>query len=130
MNETYDLRAGESHIEVHKFHGGTILLSLLIAVVLQSFLPVYIARAGMLDLPLLITIYFGLSRRNPSTGLLLAPSSACCRTASARRLSDFSGSPRPSSATWRHRLARASIPNTRRRVSPSRAVSSSFIKAS
>src|SRR5215471_15804149 len=57
MNETYDLRVGESHIEVHKFHGGTILLSLLIAVVLQSFLPVYIAKAGMLDLPLLGTIY-------------------------------------------------------------------------
>jgi len=71
MNETYDLRVGESHIEVHKFHGGTILLSLLIAVVLQSFLPVYIAKAGILDLPLLITIYFGLSRRNPSSGLLL-----------------------------------------------------------
>jgi rod shape-determining protein MreD len=71
MNETYDLRVGESHIEVHKFHGGTILLSLLVAVVLQSFLPVYISKAGILDLPLLITIYFGLSRRNPSTGLLL-----------------------------------------------------------
>ena len=71
MNETYDLRVGESHIEVHKFHTGTILLSLLIAVVLQSFLPVYISKAGILDLPLLITIYFGLSRRNPSTGLLL-----------------------------------------------------------
>src|SRR5215813_8220760 len=71
MNETYDLRVGESHIEVHKFRGGTILLSLLIAVVLQSFLPVYIAKAGILDLPLLITIYFGLSRRNPSSGLLL-----------------------------------------------------------
>ena len=71
MNETYDLRVGESHIEVHKFHAGTILLSLLIAVVLQSFLPVYISKAGILDLPLLITIYFGLSRRNPSTGLLL-----------------------------------------------------------
>src|SRR5215470_18172369 len=71
MNETYDLRIGESHIEVHKFHGGTILLSLLIAVVLQSFLPVYISKAGILDLPLLVTIYFGLSRRNPSTGLLL-----------------------------------------------------------
>src|SRR5215469_6579228 len=71
MNETYDLRVGESHIEVHKFHGGTILLSLLIAVVLQSFLPVYIAKAGILDLPLLVTVYFGLSRRNPSTGLLL-----------------------------------------------------------
>ena len=71
MNETYDLRIGESHIEVHKFHGGTILLSMLIAVVLQSFLPVYISKAGILDLPLLVTIYFGLSRRNPSTGLLL-----------------------------------------------------------
>jgi rod shape-determining protein MreD len=71
MNETYDLRVGESHIEVHKFHGGTILLSMLIAVVLQSFLRVYISKAGILDLPLLITIYFGLSRRNPSTGLLL-----------------------------------------------------------
>jgi rod shape-determining protein MreD len=71
MNETYDLRVAESHIEVHKFHTGTILLSLLVAVVLQSFLPVYISKAGILDLPLLITIYFGLSRRNPSTGLLL-----------------------------------------------------------
>jgi rod shape-determining protein MreD len=71
MNDTYDLRIGESHIEVHKFHGGTILLSVLVAVVLQSFLPVYFAKVAILDLPLLITIYFGLSRRNPSTGLLL-----------------------------------------------------------
>ena len=71
MNDTYDLRIGESHIEVHKFHGGTILLSVLVAVVLQSFLPIYFAKVAILDLPLLITIYFGLSRRNPSTGLLL-----------------------------------------------------------
>ena len=68
MNDTFDLRIGESHIEVHKFHGGTILLSVLFALILQSFLPVYISKAGYLDLPLLITIYFGLSRRNPSTG--------------------------------------------------------------
>jgi rod shape-determining protein MreD len=71
MNETYDLRFGESHIEVHKFHGGTILLSVIIATVLQSFLPIYFPKVAILDLPLLITIYFGLSRRNPSTGLLL-----------------------------------------------------------
>jgi len=32
---------------------------------------VYVRRLDFLDLPLLITIYFGLSRRNPSTGLLL-----------------------------------------------------------
>ncbi len=71
MNDTFDLRIGESHIEVHKFYGGTILLTLIIAVIAQSFLPVYISKAGILDLPLLITIYFGLSRRNPSTDLLL-----------------------------------------------------------
>ena len=71
MNDTFDLRISESHIEVHKFHGGTILLCVIFAVVLQAFLPVYITKASILDLPLLITIYFGLSRRNPSTGLLL-----------------------------------------------------------
>src|SRR2546429_525574 len=71
MNDAFDLRIGESHIEVHKFHGGTILISVVFALVLQAFLPVYIPKAGILDLPLLITIYFGLSRRNPSTGLLL-----------------------------------------------------------
>src|ERR1043166_2646376 len=70
MNDAFDLRIGESHIEVHKFHGGTILLSVIFALVLQAFLPVYITKASILDLPLLITIYFGLSRRNPSTGLL------------------------------------------------------------
>jgi len=71
MNDTFDLRISESHIEVHKFHGGTILLSVVFALGLQAFLPVYIPKASVLDLPLLITIYFGLSRRNPSTGLLL-----------------------------------------------------------
>jgi rod shape-determining protein MreD len=73
MNESsYDLRAfAESHIEVHKFHGGAIVLSVLVATLLQSFLPIYISKVAILDLPLLITIYFGLSRRNPSTGLLL-----------------------------------------------------------
>ena len=71
MNDTFDLRISESHIEVHKFHGGTILLCVIFSLVLQAFLPVYIHKAGILDLPLLITIYFGLSRRNPSTGLLL-----------------------------------------------------------
>jgi len=32
---------------------------------------VYFPKLEILDLPLLVTIYFGLSRRNPSTGLLL-----------------------------------------------------------
>ena len=38
----------------------------------SGFVPVYFAKSAMIDLPLLITIYFGLSRRNPSTGFFLA----------------------------------------------------------
>ena len=71
MNETYELRTAESHIEVHKFHTGAILGTLVIIFFLQAFLPIYFHKLAILDLPLLITIYFGLSRRNPSTGLLL-----------------------------------------------------------
>lgn len=61
----------EQHIEVHKFRAGAVFLAAGLALMLQAFLPIYIHRADMLELPLLITIYFGLSRRNPSTGLLL-----------------------------------------------------------
>jgi rod shape-determining protein MreD len=71
MNDSFDIRGMESHIEVHKFRAGAILFTLLIVLFLQAFLPIYFPKLGMLDLPLLITIYFGLSRRNPSTGLLL-----------------------------------------------------------
>jgi len=71
MNDTYDLHGAESHIEVHKFRGGAIIGTLLLVLFLQAFLPLYVPKAEILDLPLLITIYFGLSRRNPSTGLLL-----------------------------------------------------------
>jgi len=71
MIDTYDIRGGESHIEVHKFRAGAIIIATLLALVIQTWTPVHIAKAALLDLPLLVTIYFGLSRRNPSTGLLL-----------------------------------------------------------
>jgi rod shape-determining protein MreD len=71
MNDAFDIRNMESHIEVHKFRGGAIVGATLLALMFQTFVPVYFAKAAMIDLPLLITIYFGLSRRNPSTGLLL-----------------------------------------------------------
>ena len=71
MNSAFDLRIGESHIEVHKFRTGAILISMLLALVIQAWFPLHFARMALLDLPLLVTIYFGLSRRNPSTGLLL-----------------------------------------------------------
>lgn len=71
MNETYELRGAETHIEVHKFYPGAIAGVAIIALVLQAMVPVYFPSFRILDLPLLLTIYFGLSRRNPSTGLLL-----------------------------------------------------------
>ena len=71
MNDTYDLRVAESHIEVHQFRGGAIVAATLLALLVQASLPVYFPKFSVIDLPLLITIYFGLSRRNPSTGLLL-----------------------------------------------------------
>lgn len=70
MNDTFNLR-GESHIEVHKFRTGAIVLATLLALVIQASSPVHFSKVAILDLPLLVTIYFGLSRRNPSTGLLL-----------------------------------------------------------
>ena len=61
----------ETHIEVHKYAWWVVPAIGFLALVLQAFLPVYVAWAGMLELPLLVTLYFGLSRRNPNTGLLL-----------------------------------------------------------
>ncbi len=70
MNDAFDIR-GESHIEVHKFRAGAIIIATLLALVIQASFPIHFAKAAELDFPLLVTIYFGLSRRNPSTGLLL-----------------------------------------------------------
>src|SRR5437879_9657780 len=70
MNDAFDIR-GESHIEVHKFRAGAIIVATLLALVIQASFPIRFAKTAVLDLPLLVTIYFGLSRRNPSTGLLL-----------------------------------------------------------
>jgi rod shape-determining protein MreD len=61
----------EQHIEVHKFYGGAVVGVAFLALVLQGFLNKFGNWAGLLELPLLVTIYFSLSRRNPATGLLL-----------------------------------------------------------
>lgn len=71
MNDAFDLRLTETHIEVHKFRSGAIVAATFFALLLQAFVPAYIPKFAILDLPLLVTIYFGLSRRNPATGLLL-----------------------------------------------------------
>jgi rod shape-determining protein MreD len=61
----------DQHIEVHKYYAGAILGVVMMALALEALLPVYFRSAAILELPLLVTIYFGLSRRNPSSGLLL-----------------------------------------------------------
>jgi rod shape-determining protein MreD len=71
MSETYEFGGAETHIEVHKFFPGAVAIVAAVALILQATAPVYFPFFRILDLPLLITIYFGLSRRNPSTGLLL-----------------------------------------------------------
>jgi rod shape-determining protein MreD len=66
FHATYD-----PHIEVHKYYAGAVLGVVILALALEALLPVYFRSAAILELPLLVTIYFGLSRRNPSSGLLL-----------------------------------------------------------
>ncbi len=62
----------ERHIEVHKFLPGVVVGVTMVGLLLQAFLPIYIGQAqDYLELPLLVTLYFGASRRNPATGLLL-----------------------------------------------------------
>ena len=61
----------ETNIEVYKFYGGVTPGVTFLALVLQAFLNKYGSWSAYLELPLLVTVYFALSRRNPSTGLLL-----------------------------------------------------------
>src|ERR1700758_884902 len=61
----------EPHIEVHKYYSGVVPVTVIIALVLQAFFPVHFHWASYLELPLLVTLYFALSKRNPSSGLLL-----------------------------------------------------------
>ncbi len=61
----------EQNIEVHKFYSGSVVLVGFVTLILQAFLHKYGRWADVVDLPLLVVIYFGVSRRNPVTGLLL-----------------------------------------------------------
>jgi len=71
MDSTEVYIGPEPHIEVHKYYAGVVPIVVLLALVLQAFFPVYIRSANYLELPLLVTLYFALSKRNPSSGLLL-----------------------------------------------------------
>jgi rod shape-determining protein MreD len=57
-------------LEQHSFHPAITLLVPFAAVLLQSLLPRPMPRLALLDLPLLVTIFFAVSRRSPVAGTL------------------------------------------------------------
>ncbi len=57
-------------IEVYRFSAAAAVGIPLAAVLLQAFIPVYLHFFEIFDLPLLVTIFFAVSRRSPVTGLL------------------------------------------------------------
>jgi rod shape-determining protein MreD len=71
MENTEIYMGPEPHIEVHKYYAGVVPAAVVLALVLQAFFPVHFRWASYLELPLLVTLYFALSKRNPSSGLLL-----------------------------------------------------------
>src|SRR5579863_2429463 len=71
MESTQVYIGPEPHIEVHKYYGGVVPVAVVLALLLQAFFPIHFRWANYLELPLLVTLYFALSKRNPSSGLLL-----------------------------------------------------------
>src|SRR5450756_956544 len=55
-------------LEQHSFHPAVTLLVPIAAIVLQALLPKPFPRLVILDLPLIITIFFAVSRRSPIAG--------------------------------------------------------------
>src|SRR5580704_19168757 len=64
-------RAEASNVEVHKYYSGTVIIASFLALIFQALLHKYGRMAELIDLPLLVTIYFGVSKRNPVSGLFL-----------------------------------------------------------
>ena len=59
-----------NNTEIYHFNPVVLILVPLFALVIQTYLALYINAMKLLDLPLLVVIYFGLARRNPVEGIL------------------------------------------------------------
>ena len=55
-------------LEEHTFHPALVLLAILLALFLGSYLPKLIPALEILDLPLIVVIFFSVSRRSPIAG--------------------------------------------------------------
>lgn len=58
-------------VEIYQLNPVFIVLLAVLTLTLQSYLPVHLESARLLDLPLLVVLYFGMSRRNPISGILV-----------------------------------------------------------
>ena len=58
-------------VEVYRFPFVAILLVSFLGLALQSYLPLHFRFVTLLDLPLLVVIYFALTRRSPIEALLV-----------------------------------------------------------
>ena len=67
MASSYSSR---EQFEVYRFHWVTAIVVPLMALLLQAYLPLRLPFFDMFDLPLLVTIYFGVARRNQVTGMV------------------------------------------------------------
>ncbi len=67
MALSYTSREG---IEVHRFSLAASVGVPLVALLMQAFLPARFHWFEIFDLPLLVTIFFAMARRNPVTGLI------------------------------------------------------------
>jgi rod shape-determining protein MreD len=63
--------APEREVEVFRVHPATLWVTILVALLLQTFLPLKIPLAGLIDFPLLVTVYFTLIRQNKIFGIAL-----------------------------------------------------------
>lgn len=57
-------------LEQYAFHPAVAVLVPVVAVLLGALLLKWFPRAGMVDLPLIVTIFFAVARRNPISGTM------------------------------------------------------------
>jgi rod shape-determining protein MreD len=58
-------------LEIHRYPAPLYVIVPVIALVLQALLPRVLGRFAYFDLPLVVTIYFALSRRSPMHGMFM-----------------------------------------------------------
>src|SRR5271157_6011208 len=63
--------APRREVEAFRVRPATLWVTILAALLLQTFLPLKIPLAGLMDLPLLATVYFTLIRQNKIFGIAL-----------------------------------------------------------